>query len=166
MRRVSSDKSEYARVDSVQTPEQAATDDIIERLSWLMDRSIPLGGGYSIGLDPLIGLIPGIGDLIGTAVSSFIIYHARRAGVPKATIMRMMANVALDSAVGMIPFAGDVFDFAFKANQKNLELYRTSMRGRRDTGRDVAFVVFVFVGMAMLLVLPLLALFWLLQRIF
>jgi hypothetical protein len=131
-----------------------------------MDRSIPLGGGYSIGLDPIIGLIPGIGDLIGTAVSAFIIYQAQRAGVPKATIARMMINVGIDSAVGAIPFVGDAFDFAFKANQKNLELYRDSMWGTRKTSRDTWFVALVFIGIAFLLALPVLAIMWLMRVVF
>ena len=131
-----------------------------------MDRSIPVGGGYSIGLDPIIGLIPGIGDLIGTAVSSFIIFQAQRAGVPKATVLRMMANVAIDSAVGAIPFAGDAFDFVFKANQKNLELYREAMRGTRDTRRDVGFLILVALGLMVLFALPILAIVWLAQLFF
>ena len=131
-----------------------------------MDRSIPIGGGYSIGLDPIIGLIPGIGDLIGTAVSGFIIYQAQRAGIPKSTVMRMMINVGVDAAVGAIPFLGDLFDFAFKANQKNLQLYRDSMWGTRDTRRDKWFVAVVFIGIAILLALPVLAIVWLAQAIF
>jgi Domain of unknown function (DUF4112) len=131
-----------------------------------MDRSIPIGGGYSIGLDPIIGLIPGIGDLISTAVSGFIILQARRMGVPKATVVRMMVNVAIDSAVGAIPFFGDAFDFAFKANQKNLELYRQSMTGIRDTRRDTGFLIVVVLGLAMLLAIPVLAIIWLARLIF
>src|SRR5687767_3808659 len=68
---------------------QAAADALIEKVTWLMDRSIPIGGGYSIGLDPIIGLVPGFGDLIGTAVSGFIVYQAQQAGAPKATVLRM-----------------------------------------------------------------------------
>jgi hypothetical protein len=131
-----------------------------------MDRSIPIGGGYSIGLDPIIGLIPGIGDLIGTAVSSFIILQAHRAGVPKATIGRMMANVAIDSGLGAIPFAGDAFDFVFKANQKNLELYRATVRGGRSARGDVWFLVLLALGLLVLLALPVLAIVWLFQAIF
>jgi hypothetical protein len=145
---------------------QAAADELIEKLSYLMDRSIPIGGGYSIGLDPIIGLIPGIGDLITTAISGFIIYQAQRAGVPKATVLRMMINVGIDGAVGAIPFLGDLFDFAFKANQKNLELYRESMGGTRDARRDTWFVAVVFIGIAILLALPILAIIWLAKAVF
>jgi hypothetical protein len=64
-----------------------------------MDGSIRLPGGFSIGLDPIIGLIPGVGDLIGTAVSSAIVLQAQRAGIPKATLMRMIANVGIDAVL-------------------------------------------------------------------
>src|SRR3954453_20377289 len=79
------------------------SDEIIERLAWLMDNSIPIGGGFRIGLDPIIGLIPGLGDLIGALVSSMIVLHAHRAGIPRSTLLRMVANVGLDAAVGTIP---------------------------------------------------------------
>lgn len=131
-----------------------------------MDRSIPLGGGYSIGLDPLIGLIPGIGDLIGTMVSSFIILQAHRAGVPKPTVLRMLANVGIDAAVGAIPVAGDVFDFAFKANAKNVELYRQSMAGARDTRRDIGFLLIILLLLGLLIALPVLAIVWLARAVF
>ena len=131
-----------------------------------MDGSIRLPGGFSIGLDPLIGLIPGIGDLIGTMVSSAIVLQARRAGIPKATLMRMIANVALDAIVGAIPFLGDVFDFAFKANAKNLELYRSARTGLRDTRRDVGFLSVVLLALGMVMALPVLAVIWVVQALF
>src|SRR5687768_2814571 len=73
----------------------------IEQIAWLMDRSIPIGG-MRIGLDPILGLVPGIGDALSTVISSLIIVQAHRAGVPKPTILRMVANVAIDTAVGAI----------------------------------------------------------------
>jgi hypothetical protein len=141
-------------------------DESIEWLAWLMDGSIKLPGGFSIGLDPIIGLVPGVGDLIGTLVSSAIVLQAQRAGIPKATLMRMIANVAIDSVVGAIPFLGDVFDFAFKANAKNLELYRSARTGVRDTSRDKAFLGVVIGALALILTVPVLAIIWLVQQIF
>jgi len=135
--------------------DDAATDDIIEKIAWLMDRSIPIGG-FRIGLDPIIGLIPGFGDVFGTLISSLIIVQAHRSGVPKATVMRMMANVGIDTVLGTIPFVGDLFDFAWKANVKNLELYRASMRGHRETVQDVGFLVAIVVGLIVLLSVPVL----------
>ena len=112
------------------------SDDLVERLAWLMDQSIQLPGGYRIGVDPIIGLIPGIGDVIGTAVSAAIVFQAHRMGIPKATLMRMVANVGIDAALGAIPFIGDAFDFVFKANAKNLELYRQARGGIGQPSED------------------------------
>jgi hypothetical protein len=143
-----------------------SADETIERLAWLMDRSIQLPGGYSVGLDPIIGLVPGIGDLIGTLVSSAIVVQAHRAGIPRSTLLRMVTNVGIDAVVGAIPFLGDLFDFAFKANTKNLELYRSARTGARDTRRDVGFLVAVLVALGSIVALPVLGIIWLIQRLF
>lgn len=145
---------------------EAAADYWIEKLTWLMDNSIPIGGKYSIGLDPIIGLVPGIGDLIGALVSSFIILQAHRAGVPRATILRMMANVGIDAAVGALPFLGDIFDFAFKANRRNLELYRTSIAGTHAVKRDYGFLLVILLGLSILLAVPILVIAWLASVLF
>src|SRR3954471_19523362 len=99
-----------------------ARDPWIEHLANLMDGSIPIGR-WSIGLDPLIGLIPGIGDVIGALISLIIVVRAVQAGVPRIAVARMMANITIDTLIGSIPLLGDAFDFAFKANLKNLRLY-------------------------------------------
>jgi hypothetical protein len=155
-------------VDRIHQPEIVPDDDDralaherIEKLAWLMDNSIPLGSKFSIGLDPLIGLIPGIGDVVGTLVSTFLIVQAHKAGVAKATLLRMVANVGLDAIVGVIPFFGDLFDFAFKANRRNLELYRESIAGVHDTRRDYVFLGFLLLILAGLLALPIMAIVWL-----
>jgi hypothetical protein len=131
-----------------------------------MDGAIPLPGGFRIGLDPIIGLVPGLGDMIGAAVSSAIVIQAHRAGIPKATMLRMVANVGIDAVIGAIPFAGDVFDFAFRVNQRNLELYRQARAGTRDSKRDVAFLLLLLLLMAVIVALPIAAVFWLAQRYF
>src|SRR5438552_4497009 len=95
-------------------------DPFIEWLAWLMDESIHIGP-WSIGLDGFLGLIPGIGDMAGAAVSALIIALAMRGGLAKSAVIRMIINVALDSLVGAVPFLGDIFDFAFKANIYNLD---------------------------------------------
>ncbi|MCZ2079851.1 MAG: DUF4112 domain-containing protein [Bryobacteraceae bacterium] len=131
------------------------TDDpLMEWLVWLMDQSIRTGR-FSFGLDGILGLIPGFGDLGGSVVSAFIVYRAARAGVPKAAVARMMANVAVDSVLGAIPFLGDLFDFLYKANTKNLKIYQEAIAGTRDTRRDWGFVFLVIVGVLGLLAIPL-----------
>ena len=109
----------------------------ITMLAHLLDNAFLIPGtNRRIGLDAIIGLLPGIGDAISTALSSYIIWEARQLGVPRWKIARMIGNVALDTAVGAIPLAGDLFDAAYKANQRNLRivlehLQRTGRAGPR-----------------------------------
>jgi len=91
-------------------------------LAWLLDRSIPLGGGWRVGLDPLLGLLPGAGDGVGVLLSLFILYDAARLGLPGRVLVRMAGNIAVEAVVGLIPVLGDVFDFAWQANMRNLQL--------------------------------------------
>lgn len=94
----------------------------LRSLSRLMDSAIPLPGGYRIGLDGFIGLIPGIGDVAGGIASSYIIIESARLGASTPTLLRMVFNVLLESIIGLIPIFGDLFDFAWKANEKNMIL--------------------------------------------
>tara|TARA_R110002110_G_scaffold415765_3_gene655329 strand:+ start:99418 stop:99912 length:495 start_codon:yes stop_codon:yes gene_type:complete len=94
----------------------------LQRLAWLTDSAIPLPGGYSIGLDGIIGLIPGLGDAIGAIMSGYIVVEGTRAGAPASVVIRMIGNVLLETIIGWIPFAGDLFDIVFKANQRNVAL--------------------------------------------
>ena len=138
---------------------------MIEQIAWLMDRSISIGG-VRVGLDPVLGLIPGLGDVFSSLISTVLIVQAHRAGVPKATVMRMMVNVGIDTAAGAVPLVGDVFDFAWKANTRNLELYRKAVRGQRRPGQDWAFLALVLLCLAVLVAIPLLLAIWLFQAIF
>lgn len=98
----------------------------LERLSNLLDSSISIGNsGYKIGIDPILGLIPGIGDAIGALLSGFIILEAARLGVSRFILLRMLGNVTLDLLIGGVPILGDLFDFAFKANARNLRLLKS-----------------------------------------
>src|SRR4051812_35150787 len=130
-------------------PEQDV-DAWLERLAWLMDRSIKIGP-WSIGLDGLLGLIPGFGDATGGLVSSIIVLAAMQAGIPRATVLRMISNVAIDSLVGALPVVGDLFDFAFKANTKNVAIFREALRGERKRSRDWGFLALVIVALFVLL---------------
>jgi hypothetical protein len=95
----------------------------LNRLAWLLDSSIPIPGtGLSIGLDALIGLFPVLGDLIGVALSSYIIKEAHALGVSRAILTRMAFNVAVEGLAGLVPLAGDLFDAGWKANQRNVQL--------------------------------------------
>ncbi|MDO8862984.1 DUF4112 domain-containing protein [Haliea sp. E1-2-M8] len=104
---------------------------LLARYAWLLDSSIPLPFGRSIGLDGIIGLIPGIGDALGAILSSAVIFGAWRMGTPRSVLLRMAGNVAIETVIGTIPIVGDLFDFAFKANQRNVQLLQ---RFEQDTG--------------------------------
>lgn len=94
----------------------------LQSLSRLLDSIIPLPGGYRIGIDGLLGLIPGIGDIAGGVASSYIIIESARLGASATTLLRMVFNVLVESIIGLIPFLGDLFDFVWKANEKNTAL--------------------------------------------
>lgn len=95
----------------------------IRRLSRLMDTAFRIPGiGLKVGLDPIIGLLPGIGDLITTITSAYIIFLAARFRLPSNTLTQMVFNVGLEFVVGTIPLLGDIFDAFFKSNVRNLAL--------------------------------------------
>ena len=94
----------------------------LDRLAWLLDSAIRLPGGFRIGLDGIIGLVPGIGDLVGTALSSYLVVEAARLKLPFRLLARMAMNVLIELVVGVIPIVGDIFDFAFKANLRNMRI--------------------------------------------
>lgn len=109
----------------------------ITLLAQLMDSAFLIPGlNRRVGLDAVIGLVPGVGDAISAALSSYIIWEARRLGLPRWKIARMIGNVAIDTAVGAIPFAGDVFDVFFKSNKRNLRIVHEHLgiakRGPRE----------------------------------
>ena len=120
-------------------------------LSWLLDESIPLPGGYRIGLDGIIGLIPGVGDAIGGGLSTWIFYQGVKQGVPKSILIHMLINIMIDFSVGAIPLVGDVFDFFWKANQKNAALLEQYRKKPVKTQRQATFSsVFFFTGVVVL----------------
>ena len=136
--------------------ERSRADDLKHRhpLAWILDSSIPLPGGYRVGLDGVIGLIPGVGDIIGGGLSTWIIYQAYKQGTPKVVIARMLVNVLIDAGLGSIPLLGDIFDFIWKANVKNAELLDRYKRHPDKTYRHSAIGNAVFlVGVVTVVVL-------------
>jgi Domain of unknown function (DUF4112) len=100
----------------------------VELLARLMDSAFTLpGSNVRIGLDAIIGLVPVLGDLISQAIASYIIWEARRLGVSRWTVGRMIANSAIDTVVGFIPVVGDLFDVGYRANMKNLALLKSHL---------------------------------------
>jgi hypothetical protein len=144
------------------TEETAYNDRLSEYLAWLMDSSIQIGP-VSFGLDGLVGLIPGIGDVATSIVSGLIILRAIHHGVHRAAILRMLLNVGFDTLLGAVPLAGDLFDFAFKSNIRNMQIYRESMSGTRNPNKDWAFIVLVVFVLVVLMILPILGLIYLVR---
>ena len=97
----------------------------LDGLATLLDTAFVIPGtNIRFGIDAMIGLVPGIGDVITTAMSLYIVHEARQLGAPRHLIARMLANVALDGVVGAVPFLGDAFDVMWRANRRNMTLLR------------------------------------------
>jgi hypothetical protein len=110
----------------------------LERLAWLMDRAFVIPGtNLRVGLDAILGLIPGAGDLVtGLIQSALVLIAVRHYRVPRVVAARMAANVLIDTALGSIPLVGDAFDAVFKANTRNLALLQ-EVRQRQSLGEPV-----------------------------
>jgi hypothetical protein len=97
----------------------------LDALATLLDTAFILPGtNVRFGLDALIGLVPGIGDAITTAMSLYIVHEARQLGAPSHVIFRMLANIAIDGFVGAVPLLGDAFDVIWRSNRRNMRLLR------------------------------------------
>lgn len=95
----------------------------LEWLTWAMDSAVRVPGtNIRLGADAVLGLVPGVGNLVTTAVSGFLIREAWKLGVPRRTIARMIGNVAMDSVISAVPVVGNVADVFWKANRKNMEI--------------------------------------------
>ena len=121
---------ESRRADQLSLAERIAR---LETLANLLDTALVVPGtNIRFGLDALVGLIPGIGDLLTTATSLYIVHEAYQLGAPKRLLVRMLGNVAVDGFVGAFPLVGDVFDTFWRANRRNVTLLRHHFE-RRET---------------------------------
>lgn len=136
-------------------PRSSNTSQRLGRFAWFLDSAIPIPGTrFRIGLDGLIGLIPGVGDAVGAALSSYLLAEAVRLGVPISTVLRMGLNILVEALIGLIPFVGDIFDFAWKANLRNVRLLNAYIDNPRKTARSSRVVVTaIIVGIIVLLIL-------------
>jgi hypothetical protein len=113
------------------TPDFAKELDEVRRLARLLDTrwKIPIIG-VRFGIDPVLGLVPGAGDLVAGAISTYVIVKAHRLGAPKSMLVKMAGNVAVDTVVGSVPILGSVFDLFYKASTRNLRLLQTHLEDR------------------------------------
>jgi hypothetical protein len=106
----------------------------LERLAVVLDSAIVVPGTrFRFGVDAVLGLFPGGGDVVGAALSGYIIVEAARLGLPASALARMVANVVADTALGAIPIAGELFDAYWKANLRNIAILREHV-SRTATG--------------------------------
>ncbi len=126
----------------------------VETLAWVLDNSIPVPGtgGRRFGIDAVIGFVPVVGDLVSGGIGLFVVWRAARLGLPRVVVARMLANSAIDLAVGSIPIAGDAFDLWFKANTRNLGLMRRHLEQPELSTRNEWLVLLGLVGTVVLIV--------------
>jgi hypothetical protein len=141
--------------------------ELIRRVSQLLDSAMVVPGtSFRFGLDPILGLLPGLGDLVSPLFTIGVIWQARDLGIPRVVQLRMIFNVAIDTLLGMVPLAGDLFDFAWKSNIMNLALLER--HAYEEHPPSTGDWVFVSVAIALLLALavtPFLLLGWLMTLV-
>jgi hypothetical protein len=141
--------------------------DGLRRLARLFDSAFRVPGtNLTFGLDPILGLFPGIGDLASPILTLLILWHAVAVRVPRVVLLRMVLNSLIDAGLGVVPVAGDLFDFAWKANDWNLALLeRHAVPGRPPGSFDYLFVILCAVVVIAAALLPIVTLLWLLRDV-
>ncbi len=149
------------------------TEDIFDKTSWLMDRAFRIPGTrMTVGLDAIIELVPGLGDVLTTAVqgSLVLLMAVRYPGLPKPLLARMVVNIIIDCLMGTIPIGGDLFDAYFKANTRNVKLLRLArerqLRGERVSALShIAWLAALAVTLVAVMALVLGGTFWVLREL-
>src|SRR5262249_24674410 len=138
------------------------TDEALDQLASVLDDIFHIPGTrIRFGLDPLLGLLPGLGDAISGATSMLIIVAGWRRGLPRVTLARMFANVAIDSLLGALPIFGDLFDVWWNANRMNVNLLRKAQASpHRRRWHDWLFFVVLLFMVAAIVTLPIVVVIW------
>jgi hypothetical protein len=150
------------------TPGQVQRMRALRRVSRMLDSAILLPGTtFRFGLDPILGLIPGLGDLVSPLFTIAILWQGNELRIPKIVQVRMVFNVAIDTLVGMVPLIGDLFDFAWKANDKNIVLLEGhAYEERTPAVGDWLFVMGMVLVLLAVAIVPVLLTGWLLSLVF
>lgn len=136
----------------------------LDWLAWLLDSSIKIPGtNRTIGLDGIIGLIPGVGDVFASLLSGYIIVRALLMGLPIFVIGQMVVNMVIEGVIGVIPFFGDIFDFIFKSNRRNVRLMQRYFEDPKETAERSAASVIAFL---VVLFFVFLLTIWLIFKVF
>src|SRR4051812_25630289 len=138
-------------------------DRTLQSVEFLLDEAFRIPGtGIRFGLDGIIGLVPGLGDVVAGLLSAIIPIAAWLRGVPYVTLARMAANIAISVLVGSIPLLGDAFDIAWKANRRNYRLLQLHVwEPRRHTWRDWVFLLLLAAGLVLVFAIPIALVVWL-----
>ena len=144
------------------TPGQEQRIELLRRVARMLDSALPVPGtSFRFGLDPILGLIPGLGDLVSPLFTLGMLFQARDLGVPRVVQLRMIFNVAIDVLTGFVPLIGDLFDFAWKANNRNLALLeRHAYEEHEPSAGDWAFVAVCVALLVVIAAVPFLLLGW------
>jgi hypothetical protein len=139
----------------------------LRKWSVLLDSAFRVPGtNMTFGLDPIIGLIPWIGDITTPLFAAVLLLHAVRLRIPRVVQLRMLMNAAIDLVIGLVPVVGDLFDFGWKANVRNLALLeRHAHPGAKAAASDWGFVLAVLGGLVLVAVAPLFVVVWLLSHV-
>lgn len=146
-------------------PGKSTSNEHLDYIAALLDDMFRIPGtNIRFGLDALIGWVPGIGDALTGVASFLIVFASWRRGVAMVTLARMVANVLLETIVGAIPVAGDVFHIVWKANRRNYRLLlREKAEPRVNTGRDWMFLLFILFMVLAAVAIPIGLVIWLLR---
>ena len=144
------------------TPRQAQGLEALRKVAQVLDSAFAVPGtSYRVGLDPILGLVPGLGDLVSPLFTIGILWQARDLALPRIVQLRMIFNVAIDSLLGAVPVVGDLFDFAWKANNRNMALLeRHAQEQRTPSAGDWLFVVVMVALVALVAVIPFVIVGW------
>ncbi len=138
----------------------------VEAIARWFDYAFELPGGFRFGLAGIIGLIPGIGDVIDALVSLYIIVRAIQLGIARVAITRMLVNVGIEALAGAVPFIGDLFDIAFKANRRNYQILRSHIsQPERQRNHDWLFLIATVVVVIASIALPVIGLIELVKHL-
>jgi hypothetical protein len=134
----------------------------LQKLRWCLDEAFRVPGtSIRVGWDPIIGLVPWIGDVLTAILSCAIVAEAHRMRIPGVVQARMLLNIFIDLVVGTVPFIGDIADVFWKSNSKNLALLeRHATEMRPATTGDWVFVASVVAGVIAMALVPLIVLYW------
>ena len=139
----------------------------VEVLARWLDYAFALPGGFRFGMAGVIGLVPCIGDVLDALLSLYIVLRAIQLGVPRVALTRMLVNVGIEALAGSVPFLGDLFDVAFKANRRNYQLLKSHLfQPQHQKRQDWLFLILTVVLVLASIILPVLGLIELAKHLF